>query len=101
MATFRPFITPGSRRKTNVRSLVDGSRASRPAIAERTTPQSLAALATGPNLSNDQESGMQPNRLTRPNVGLSPDAPTVAEGRTIDPPVSLPMPNAISPAVVP
>ena len=40
---------------------------------------------------------MQPNRLTRPKVGRSPEAPTADAGKTIEPPVSVPMPKPISP----
>ena len=41
---------------------------------------------------------MQPKRLTRPNVGRRPDAPTAEAGKTIEPPVSVPMPKPMSPA---
>ena len=41
---------------------------------------------------------MQPNRLTRPKVGRRPEAPTADAGKTIEPPVSVPIPKPISPA---
>ena len=41
---------------------------------------------------------MHPNRLTRLKVGRSPEAPTEEAGNTMDPPVSVPIPNPISPA---
>ena len=43
---------------------------------------------------------MQPWRLTRLNVGRSPDAPTAEDGKTIEPPVSVPIPKPMSPATV-
>ncbi len=44
------------------------------------------------------ESVMQPARLTRPNVGLSPLAPHRLQGETMLPSVSLPMVKPTSPA---
>ena len=41
---------------------------------------------------------MQPNRLTRENVGRRPEAPTDEAGKTIEPPVSVPIPKPMSPA---
>ncbi len=35
--------------------------------------------------------GKTPYRLTRPQLGLSPVSPQVAEGKRIEPPVSDPM----------
>src|SRR6185503_10301601 len=43
---------------------------------------------------------MPPYRLTRPNVGRSALHPHVVAGDTIDPDVSVPMPNATQPAAV-
>src|SRR5215470_12017722 len=43
---------------------------------------------------------MTPLRLTRPNVGRSPATPQREAGPRIDPPVSVPTPNATSPAAV-
>jgi len=41
---------------------------------------------------------MQPCRLTRPKVGLSPVHPHRLEGETMEPSVSVPMANPTSPA---
>ena len=43
---------------------------------------------------------MPPCRLTRPNVGRSALRPHSRAGDTIDPDVSVPMPNATQPAAV-
>src|SRR5215467_5896307 len=43
---------------------------------------------------------MPPVRLTRPNVGRSALRPHSLDGDTIDPDVSVPMPNATQPAAV-
>ena len=61
-------------------------------------PQSSAERPTGPILSRLHDSAMHPKRLTRPKVGRRPEAPTAEAGKTIEPPVSVPMPKPISPA---
>ena len=52
----------------------------------------------GPSLSMVHASVMQPCRLTRPNVGLSPVAPHALHGETMLPSVSLPIANPTRPA---
>src|SRR6187200_2809174 len=54
----------------------------------------------GPTRSCDQPSTMPPARLTRPNVGRSALKPHSRAGETIDPDVSVPIPNATQPAAV-
>src|SRR5215216_3194841 len=54
----------------------------------------------GPTRSCDQPSTMPPARLTRPKVGRSALRPHSRAGDTIDPDVSVPMPNATQPAAV-
>ena len=50
--------------------------------------QSSTVLATGPTVSMDQETGITPRLLTRPQVGRSPARPHHAAGIRVDPPVS-------------
>ena len=52
----------------------------------------------GPILSIDQESDMQPWRLTRPKVGRRPEAPQARQGETMLPSVSLPSAKPTRPA---
>src|SRR5579863_4322338 len=52
----------------------------------------------GPILSSDQHSCMQPYRLTRPYVGLSPAAPQTLQGVMRLPVVSVPIEKPTSPA---
>src|SRR5262245_38509205 len=54
----------------------------------------------GPTLSCVHASTIPPYRLTRPNVGRSALRPHSVAGETIDPCVSVPMPNATQPAAV-
>src|SRR5262245_48891614 len=54
----------------------------------------------GPSRSCVHDNAITPYRLTRPNVGRRPARPQRAEGLRIDPPVSVPMPNATQPAAV-
>src|SRR6185295_16651889 len=54
----------------------------------------------GPTRSCDHASTIPPYRLTRPNVGRSALSPHSRAGETIDPDVSVPMPNATQPAAV-
>src|SRR5579864_2592282 len=84
--------------QTYCRSTDAASRASAPCIAARTKPQSSALRQIGPILSSDQHSCMQPYRLTRPNVGLSPTAPQTMEGAMRLDEVSVPMEKPTSPA---
>src|SRR5688500_17564206 len=39
--------------------------------------------------------GIIPDLLTRPSVGFTPTIPTIADGQTIDPSVSVPIANAV------
>ncbi len=55
---------------------------------------------SGPTRSCDQASTIPPKRLTRPNVGRSALMPQVFAGPTMEPLVSVPMPNATHPAPV-
>src|SRR5207244_5674905 len=54
--------------------------------------------AIGPRLAMLQASAMQPCRLIRPNVGLSPVAPQRVHGETMLPSVSVPMAKPTRPA---
>src|SRR5439155_17330572 len=67
-------------------------------MASRTRAQSSSERAIGPSLSIDQESDMQPWRLTRPKVGRRPEAPQAWQGEMIEPSVSLPMAKPTRPA---
>src|SRR5690348_3045842 len=99
-ATYPTRIVDSSRDEgqTYGRSTEAASRGSAPWIAARTRPQSSAPRQMGPILSSDQQSCMQPNRLTRPYVGLSPTAPQTTEGPMRLPVVSVPMVKPRSPA---
>src|SRR5512144_669326 len=79
---------------------LDGSPASGPLIAWRTSIVSSTDRAIGPSLSSDQQSVMAPVRATRPNVGRRPVTPQRIEGLTMLPPVSLPIENDTSAAAV-
>src|SRR5262249_30072017 len=74
------------------------SRASTPAIASRTSPQSSAVSAIGPSLSSRQQSATAPCGLTRPWGGRTPVILQYAAGRGTDPPVSEPIANGTQPA---
>src|SRR5579871_4115146 len=67
-------------------------------MASKTSAQSWTDRVIGPSLSIDQESVMQPCRLTRPNVGRRPVAPQARQGETMLPSVSLPIAKPTSPA---
>ena len=67
-------------------------------MASKTRAQSSTERAIGPSLSIDQESDMQPCRLTRPKVGRRPEAPQARQGETMLPSVSLPIAKPTSPA---
>src|SRR5579885_537378 len=54
----------------------------------------------GPILSRLQLSAMNPCRLPRPSVGRKPVTPQMAEGSSIEPPVSVPIENPTRPAEV-
>src|SRR5580698_9343525 len=69
-------------------------------IAASTSAVSSTARQIGPSLSSDQHSAMAPARETRPKVGRRPVTPQRAEGATIEPSVSEPIANAVSPAAV-
>src|SRR5690606_21075444 len=55
----------------------------------------------GPTWSSDDESGMQRDFGTRPEVGCSPVTPQHAAGMRMLPPVSVPSPPRNSPAALP
>ena len=65
-------------------------RVRKPAIACSRIAQSSTVRAIGPQWSNVNELGMTPARLTRPDVGISPESPQNDEGPRIEPPVSDP-----------
>ena len=79
-------------------SMAAKSSPSAPWIASNMSAQSSMDRAIGPSLSIDQESVMQPCRLTRPNVGRKPDAPQARQGETMLPSVSLPIAKPTNPA---
>src|SRR6266850_432335 len=70
-------------------------------MALKTIAQSSTVRHRGPILSIDQLSAIAPVRLMRPYVGRRPVTPQRSEGDTIEPRVSVPMPNGMSPAAVP
>src|SRR5260221_9370138 len=69
-------------------------------MALKTMAQSSAVRAIGPSLSMDQLNVIAPVRLTRPYVGRSPVTPQRSHGETMEPYVSEPMANGMSPAAV-
>src|SRR5215831_19069432 len=79
---------------------LDGSPASGPLMAWRTSIASSTVRVIGPSLSRDQQSVIAPVRATRPNVGRKPVTPQRIAGLTMLPPVSLPIENATSAAAV-
>ena len=66
----------------------------------KTIAASSAVRVNGPTRSCDHASTIPPARLTRPNVGRKALRPQVLAGPTIDPDVSVPMPNATQPPPV-
>src|SRR5215470_14213082 len=86
--------------KSSRHGALDGSPASGPLMAWRTSIASSTVRVIGPSLSNDQQSVIAPVRATRPNVGRNPVMPQRIEGLTILPPVSLPIENDTSAADV-
>ena len=54
----------------------------------------------GPTWSSDSASARTPYRLTLPQVGFKPTIPQAADGKRIEPPVSLPSEPKQSPAAV-
>src|SRR5262245_13624891 len=69
-------------------------------MAPRMRAQSSTERAMGPILSMLQASVMQPARLTRPKVGLSPVTAHSRQGEMMLPNVSLPSAKPTSPAAV-
>src|SRR6185437_9488820 len=69
-------------------------------MALNTMAQSSTVRQIGPTRSCDHASTIPPYRLTRPKVGRSALRPHSLDGETIDPDVSVPMPNATQPAAV-
>src|SRR6185436_3154096 len=82
----------------NGRSDTVSSCPSGPCMAATTSAVSVAERAIAPTLSSVHRRVMQPYRLTRPYVGLSPATPHVDAGDTIDPFVSVPTANPTRPA---
>src|SRR6185436_8178062 len=82
----------------NDRSDTVSSCPSGPCMAATTSAVSVAERAIAPTLSSVHRRVMQPYRLTRPYVGLSPATPHVDAGDTIDPFVSVPTANPTRPA---
>src|SRR6187455_622607 len=78
--------------------MLPASFASKPAIACSRIAQSSTVRAIGPQWSNVNELGMTPARLTRPDVGISPESPQNDEGPRIEPPVSDPSDAGTMPA---
>src|SRR5690348_7910948 len=76
------------------------SAGSGPAIALKTAAASATDRVIGPIWSSDSPSGKTPWRLTRPQVGFRPTMPQAADGKRIDPPVSVPIEAKQSPAAV-
>jgi hypothetical protein len=60
--------------------------------------QSSTVRPSGPGVSRDQASGMQPWRETRPHVGRWPATPHHEAGERTEPPVSSPSETEQSPA---
>src|SRR5947209_18271905 len=79
---------------------LDGSPASGPLIALKTSIASSTLLVMGPSLSSDQDNVIAPVRGTRPNVGRRPVTPQRMAGLMMLPPVSLPIENPTRPAAV-
>ena len=75
-----------------------GSWPSGPWMALNTRPQSSTVRAMGPILSMLQLRAMAPWRLTRPKVGRRPVVPHTVDGDTMEPSVSVPIPNGSKPA---
>src|ERR1041385_9190771 len=66
----------------------------------KTIAASSIVRQIGPTRSCDQASTIPPARLTVPKVGRSALSPHSRAGETIEPLVSVPMPNATHPAAV-
>ena len=56
---------------------------------------SVTVLAIGPAVSWVAEIGIMPVRLHNPTVGFIPTRPLIDEGETMEPLVSVPMPNTL------
>ena len=56
--------------------------------------------AIGPIVSSESESAKTPERLVRPQVTLRPVTPQAADGKRIEPPVSVPSEAKQRPAAV-
>src|SRR5579864_937033 len=88
--------------RSNVNGVVtvDGSLVSTPWITLKTIAASSTVRVIGPTRSCDHARTIPPSRLTRPNVGRSALNPHRVVGETIEPEVSVPIPNATQPAAV-
>src|SRR5262245_3211891 len=80
--------------------IVPGSFESTPWITLNTIAASSAVRVMGPTRSCDHASTIPPYRLTRPTVGRNALKPHGAVGETVEPDVSVPMPNATQPPAV-
>src|SRR6476661_1561050 len=69
-------------------------------MALNTIAQSSMLRQMGPTRSCDHDSTIPPARLTRPKVGRNALSPQRTDGDTMEPWVSVPMPNATHPAAV-
>ncbi|MNK96140.1 hypothetical protein D3C87_1164070 [compost metagenome] len=69
-------------------------------MAASIAPASAALRVIGPMWSSEAASSKAPWRLTRPHVGFRPVMPLAADGKRIDPPVSVPSAPKHSPAAV-
>src|SRR5262245_65516014 len=65
-----------------------------PASAERSAAASATVRAIGPGVSCECATGITPERLTRPRVGLIPTMPLIEDGQMMDPSVSVPIATA-------
>src|SRR5687768_10080166 len=81
-----------------LRSTLDGSVESKPAIASSRSAQSYALLAIGPTESSEYARGTTPDLGTRPYVTFRPVMPVAAAGSRTEPPVSVPTPPKAWPA---
>src|SRR5216683_3717134 len=69
-------------------------------MASSTSAQSSTLLQSGPSLSMLHDNAIAPVFGTLPYVGRSPVTPHLVDGEEIEPRVSLPIPNPMSPPAV-
>src|SRR5262249_7575661 len=68
-----------------------GSRESIPVMSPKRIAASVTVRAIGPAVSWLCASGIIPERLTKPSVGLIPTIPFAVDGQTMEPSVSVPI----------